>query len=267
MDLNYRKVSWLVCTSLLTLGISLSFDANAVERGPRGNGRGLKNQHPQRQEQNNKNKEGNNNNNSNGNSDNKIENRGQDLRDKIREEMERRRTMDPGVNARQQHQESRIAQGVKSGQLTKDETKELQTEEKSIRQEEKEYKSDGKLTKDERKDLHQDLNEVSKDIYQEKHDAETQPGVVPAKPGTHDPSINNRQENQQDRIKQGIESGELTKHEVKSLEQKEAKLASIEKRMKEDGSLSAEERARLQKYADLLSADIYKQKHDNQEQK
>lgn len=79
---------------------------------------------------------------------------------------------DPGVNARQGFQRDRIGQGVRSGELTKQETKELATEQRAIRKEERAYKSDGKLTKDERKDLHQDLNAASKDIYEQKHDAE-----------------------------------------------------------------------------------------------
>jgi len=85
------------------------------------------------------------------------------------------RPRDPGVNQRQHNQEQRVKQGVRSGQLTKEETKELRTERRAIRQEERAYKSDGKLTKEERKDLHQDMNDLSKDIYQEKHDADVRP--------------------------------------------------------------------------------------------
>lgn len=79
---------------------------------------------------------------------------------------------DPGVNARQHFQRDRIGQGVRSGELTKQETMELAAGQRAIRKEERAYKSDGKLTKDERKDLHQDLNAASKSIYEEKHDAE-----------------------------------------------------------------------------------------------
>lgn len=77
---------------------------------------------------------------------------------------------DPGVNARQHNQHDRIAQGVRSGALTKDEAKGLRTEQRAIRQEERQYKSDGVLTRAERKDLQQDLNVASRNIYSEKHD-------------------------------------------------------------------------------------------------
>jgi hypothetical protein len=77
------------------------------------------------------------------------------------------------VNARQHNQHDRIAQGVRSGELTRDEANALRTRERSIRQEERQYKSDGMLTRGERKDLHRDLNAAGRSIYGEKHDAET----------------------------------------------------------------------------------------------
>ena len=174
---------------------------------------------------------------------------------------------DPGVDRRQENQRERVAEGVHSGQLTKEEAKELTGTEQKIRQEERAYKSDGVLTKEERKDLHQDLNEASREIYQEKHDAETRPGVTPAEPRPYskDPGVNARQENQQHRIAEGVRSGELTKREAHRLEEREAHLARMERRLKEDGSLTPAERERLQRRLHALSAEIYKQKHDAQE--
>ena len=81
-------------------------------------------------------------------------------------------TDDPGVNKRQHRQKDRIKQGVRSGELTKEEAKSLRGEQKAIREKERAYKSDGNLTKDERKELHQELNESSQHIAEEKHDAE-----------------------------------------------------------------------------------------------
>lgn len=79
---------------------------------------------------------------------------------------------DPGVNRIQHDQQARIAQGVRSGELTRDEAQALRGTERSIRAEERAYKSDGKLTVDERADLRQDLGAASRSIYLEKHDAE-----------------------------------------------------------------------------------------------
>jgi hypothetical protein len=149
--------------------------------------------------------------------------------------------------------------------LTREETKNLAQEQREIRKEEREYKSDGVLTREERKDLHQDNNEASKKIYLEKHDADTRGGVTPAEPrplGTRDPGINARQEIQEARILQGIRSGELTWGEARRLVNRERFVARLERCLKEDGSLNLRERARLQQLLNELSADIYKEKHD-----
>lgn len=84
-------------------------------------------------------------------------------------------TRDPRANVRQHKQHERIEQGVKSGELTKKETKDLAKDQREIRQEEKAFKSDGTLTKDERQELHQDQNAASKEIYAEKHDEQERP--------------------------------------------------------------------------------------------
>lgn len=82
-------------------------------------------------------------------------------------------TNDPGVNKRQHRQHARIAQGVKSGELTRSEARALRSEQRAIRAQEREFKSDGNLTRAERRELHRDLNEASRDIYREKHDSQT----------------------------------------------------------------------------------------------
>ena len=114
------------------------------------------------------------------------------------------RSHDPKVNARQRAQHERTQQGVRSGELTRNEAKSLQQEEKSLREEERAYKSDGKLTSAERKDLHQDANQISKDIYREKHDDEVRPGKPLPPVRTHAPAVNGRQHLQHDRIAQGV---------------------------------------------------------------
>lgn len=80
---------------------------------------------------------------------------------------------DPGVNTRQAVQRGRIAEGVKSGELTRPEAARLRHEQRAIRREERAYKADGKLTPAERNDLNQDLNKASADIYKQKHDSQT----------------------------------------------------------------------------------------------
>jgi hypothetical protein len=79
---------------------------------------------------------------------------------------------DPNVNKRQHHQHERIAQGVKSGELTHSEVKDLRADQRELRQKERAYKADGQLTKAERVDLQKDLNANSKEIYADKHNTE-----------------------------------------------------------------------------------------------
>lgn len=76
----------------------------------------------------------------------------------------------PGVTHRQHHQKARIQEGVRSGELTKDEAKSLRAQQRAIRAEKREFKADGQLTRSERRELHRDQNEASRDIYREKHD-------------------------------------------------------------------------------------------------
>lgn len=77
-----------------------------------------------------------------------------------------------------------------------------------------------------------------------------------------------RQKEQQKRIAEGVESGELTKKEAKKLEQKEARIhRKIRRDRKDGGGLTAAERAKIEARQDAASADIYKQKHDEQKKK
>lgn len=81
---------------------------------------------------------------------------------------------------------------------------------------------------------------------------------------TKTPRINKRQENQQQRIAQGVKSGELTAKETEHLEAREAKIQSDKKMAKADGKVTAQERSRLRREENRTSRAIYHQKHDAQ---
>jgi hypothetical protein len=76
------------------------------------------------------------------------------------------------VDRREFDQRNRIEQGLRSGQLTRNEAHNLMSEQRDIRQEERQYRSDGMVTRNERRDLQQDLNQASRNIYNETHDAD-----------------------------------------------------------------------------------------------
>jgi hypothetical protein len=79
----------------------------------------------------------------------------------------------PRIDQRQANQEKRIDQGIATGELTKHETKRVEKEQAVINKAEDKAKADGKVTKKERAHLTRMQNKASKDIYRQKHDAQT----------------------------------------------------------------------------------------------
>lgn len=81
--------------------------------------------------------------------------------------------------------------------------------------------------------------------------------------------VNQRLENQQDRINQGIKSGELTRKEAGNLEAKDARIKNNERfdRKQDNGKLTPADRKSLNKQLNKASRNIYKDKHNNRTQK
>ena len=81
---------------------------------------------------------------------------------------------------------------------------------------------------------------------------------------TNAQTINQRRENQQDRIAHGINSGSLTAGEVARLESKEARLNHEIRDDREDhnGHLTKAERAQVNRQQNRLSKQIYHAKHN-----
>jgi len=73
-----------------------------------------------------------------------------------------------------------------------------------------------------------------------------------------------RDENQQQRIEQGLQSGQLTTREAGKLEREESRVERDQSRAMKDGNLSPAEKARLAREQNQVSRDIYRQKHDAQ---
>jgi len=78
------------------------------------------------------------------------------------------------------------------------------------------------------------------------------------------PRVDQREANQQQRITQGVGSGELTQKETYKLEKEQAAIDKTEARAKADGKVTRAERKRLHRMQDAASRDIHKQKHDAQ---
>lgn len=77
-----------------------------------------------------------------------------------------------GVNQRQQNQQQRIQQGVRQGDLTRGETRQLQGQARDIRREEHAFRSDGRFTPAERHHVQRDLDRQSRDIHRERNDGQ-----------------------------------------------------------------------------------------------
>lgn len=78
--------------------------------------------------------------------------------------------------------------------------------------------------------------------------------------------IDRREHRQQQRIRQGIRSDELTRREAARLEAEQARIRGYERYARSDGHLSLSERRRLDRQLDRSSRQIYRQKHDRQDQ-
>ena len=79
----------------------------------------------------------------------------------------------------------------------------------------------------------------------------------------HDPTINQRKENQQDRIAQGVRSGELRPAQTARLEHQEAGINREERGMRaqDNGKLTAQDRRTLNHQQNVESRRIYRDKH------
>jgi hypothetical protein len=165
---------------------------------------------------------------------------------------------DPSIAQRKENQQDRIANGIKSGQLTAGETSKLETKEAAINGETKADRAanDGKLTPAEKAQINKQQNSVSKQIYQDKHNANT------AQYGNN--KVGQRRENQQDRIAQGVKSGQLTAGETAKLENQQK---GINQQVKADraangGKLTAGEKKQVNKEQNAASKNIYNKKHN-----
>ena len=164
----------------------------------------------------------------------------------------------PTIAGRKENQQDRIANGVKSGQLTAGETSNLESKEAAINGETRADRAanGGKLTPAEKQQINRQQNQVSKQIYQDKHNAST------AHYGNN--AIGQRRENQQDRIAQGIKSGQLTAGETAKLENQQK---GINQQVKADraangGKLTQGEKKQINKEQNAASKNIYNKKHN-----
>ena len=168
-------------------------------------------------------------------------------------------TKEGSVNDRRQDQQDRIANGVQSGQLTAGETKNLEGREANLNREIKDDRqaNGGKLTAQERRQVNRQQNNLSSSIYKDKHNA------TAAHYGNNE--VGQRRENQQDRIAQGIRSGQMSAGEAARTENREQ---GINQQVRADrqangGRLTGQEKRQVNREQNRTSRQIYREKHNN----
>jgi hypothetical protein len=79
----------------------------------------------------------------------------------------------PGINKTQKNQQTRIREGVRSGELTKSETRKLEKQQVHIQRDKKIAKADGIVTINERKHIRSEQAIASGNIFRKKHNSRT----------------------------------------------------------------------------------------------
>src|SRR5262245_43154853 len=160
------------------------------------------------------------------------------------------------------NQQQRIEQGLKNGSLTTKEASKLEQGEARIDKMESNAEKNGSLSPAEKQRIQR---------------AQTQQTRHTNEPASTAASVNSlsatsqrmrsdvqRDINQQQRIEQGVKSGQLTNREVGKLENGQARVDRDEAHAGANGHVSAKEQQRIQKDENQQSKRIYKQKHDKQ---
>jgi hypothetical protein len=162
------------------------------------------------------------------------------------------------VQDRKDNQQKRIGEGLENGSLTAGEAGKLENKEKNLNGEERDMREDngGKLSAADKAKLTRQQNRLSNNIYNQKHDAQTQPKT--------NNEVNARDRNQQKRIGEGLENGKLTAGEASNLEKKETKLNKEERndRAANGGKLTQGEKGRINRQQNRVSKQIYNKKHN-----
>ena len=82
-------------------------------------------------------------------------------------------TATPVIGQTQRNQEARIAEGVRSGELTRPEARNLQQQQRTIQTEKRAARADGVVTSAERRQIKRQQAHANRAIYKKKHNGRT----------------------------------------------------------------------------------------------
>lgn len=163
------------------------------------------------------------------------------------------------VNGRRYTQQGRIANGVASGELTAGETRNLEGREANLNRHiyNDRQANGGRLTPEERQQVRQRQNNLNNSIYRDKHN-----GAV-SEYGNSE--VGQRRNRQQQRIAQGVRSGQMSPGEAAHAEGREQNInhqAAADRRAN-GGRLTAQERRNVNRNQNGASRQIYREKHNS----
>ncbi len=160
-------------------------------------------------------------------------------------------------NEREANQDQRIANGLRSGQMTSGEAARAERTQSNIDQQVHNDRAanGGKLTGQERQQINREQNAASRQIYDEKHNANT---ITPN-------AVDNREANQQQRTANGLRSGQMTSGEAAKTNRNQAKTAQQvhNDRTANGGALDAQQKKQINKEQNKNSKQIYNEKHND----
>lgn len=167
------------------------------------------------------------------------------------------------INERQDNLDTRIEAGVRSGDLTRTEARELRDAFGDIAALEARYRADG-LSNWERNDLNSRFDALSNRIRYDRNDGQQRGDRWDDWRGRDGAwmNINQRQARLDARIDQGVRSGQLTRREAVSLRSEFNTIARLETRYRVNG-LSTWERSDLDRRFDALSSRLRWERADN----
>ncbi|MGB2668657.1 MAG: hypothetical protein WAK48_32025 [Candidatus Acidiferrum sp.] len=160
-------------------------------------------------------------------------------------------------NEREANQDQRIANGLRSGEMTSGEAARAERTQSNIDQQVHNDRAanGGKLTGQERQQINSEQNAASRQIYNEKHNANT------IKPN----EVDDREANQQQRTVNGLRSGQMTSGEAAKTNSNQAKTAQQvhDERTANGGALDAKQKKQVNKEQNKNSKQIHNEKHND----
>ncbi|MGO9086082.1 MAG: hypothetical protein ACLP6G_11225 [Terriglobales bacterium] len=164
-------------------------------------------------------------------------------------------------NTREANQDQRIANGLRSGQMTSGEAARAERTQSDIDQQVHNDReaNGGKLTGQEREQINNEQNSASRQIYDEKHNGNT------VKPN----EVDDREANQQQRTAEGLRSGQMTSGEAARTNENQANVAQQvhNERTANGGALTKPEKQQANKEENKNSKQIYNEKHNDKTSK